>query len=78
MPRPADAAKSVGMAKLLPDPAPRPTPAPPAGAHCCAGEAFELVGTAPKVGPFPELHTWRCRVCGHVETLEAPPEQLRS
>jgi hypothetical protein len=31
-----------------------------------------LVGTAPAVGPFPELRTFRCRRCGHVETVEAP------
>ena len=27
---------------------------------------------APALGPFPELQTFRCRRCGHVETVEAP------
>lgn len=43
--------------------------APPACA--CNGEALELVFTAPRVGPFPELRTYRCSDCGHVTTLEA-------
>lgn len=37
----------------------------------CNGEALELVVTAPRVGPFPELRTYRCRDCGHVVTVEA-------
>jgi hypothetical protein len=46
-------------------------PLPPEAADCCGTNAFALVGTAPKVGPFPELHTWRCSCCGHVVTVEA-------
>jgi hypothetical protein len=37
----------------------------------CNGEALELVVTAPRVGPFPELRTYRCPDCGHVVTVEA-------
>jgi hypothetical protein len=37
----------------------------------CNGEKLELVLTAPRVGPFPELKTYRCRECGHVVTIEA-------
>jgi hypothetical protein len=44
----------------------------PDGLGCCAGEDLTLVGTAPGVGPFPELRTFRCRRCGHVETIETP------
>ena len=42
---------------------------PPACA--CNGEALVLVLTAPRVGPFPELRTYRCPDCGHVVTVEA-------
>jgi hypothetical protein len=48
-----------------------PAPASPDEPACCAGEAFVLVGTAPAVGPLPELQTFRCRQCGYVETVEA-------
>lgn len=43
----------------------------PACTCTCNGEALELVVTAPRVGPFPELRTYRCADCGHVVTLEA-------
>jgi hypothetical protein len=44
-------------------------PIPPSCA--CNGEALELVVTAPRVGPFPELRTYRCDDCGHVVTVES-------
>lgn len=47
-------------------------PISPGGSECCAGNDFVLVGTAPAVGPLPELQTFRCRICGHVETIETP------
>jgi len=51
------------------DPPETDRPHPP---HCtCDGEAIELVVTTPRVGPFPELHTYRCAECGHVVTIEA-------
>jgi hypothetical protein len=31
---------------------------------------MRLVGTVPGAGPFPELLTFRCQRCGHVETIE--------
>lgn len=37
----------------------------------CDGDALELVLTAPRVGPFPELRTFRCNDCGHVVTVES-------
>jgi DNA-directed RNA polymerase subunit RPC12/RpoP len=37
----------------------------------CSGEALELVVTAPRVGPFPELRTYRCADCGQVVTVES-------
>ena len=37
----------------------------------CNGEALDLVVVAPRVGPFPELRTFRCSECGHVVTLES-------
>jgi len=46
-------------------------PGSPDRSACCAGEGFVLVGSAPAVGPLPELQTFRCRQCGHVETIEA-------
>ena len=51
---------------------PQPEPdEPPAPACACNGQALELVSTAPRVGPFPELRTYRCADCGHVVTVEA-------
>jgi rubredoxin len=29
----------------------------------------------PRVGPLPELVTYQCPVCGHVETVEQPPSE---
>jgi len=37
----------------------------------CDGSALELVGMTPRVGPYPELKTFRCRNCGEIFTLEA-------
>lgn len=38
--------------------------------HCCEREEFAVVSSAPRAGPLPELRTYRCRRCGHVETVE--------
>jgi hypothetical protein len=35
------------------------------------GSAMKLVRSSPKVGSFPELLTYRCNLCGAVETVEA-------
>jgi len=35
------------------------------------GSMMKLVRSSPKVGPFPELLTYRCDQCGEVETIEA-------
>jgi uncharacterized Zn finger protein len=37
----------------------------------CDGEGLQLVSSLPRVGAMPELHTYRCESCGHVETVEA-------
>jgi hypothetical protein len=37
----------------------------------CDGEGLVLVSSVPRVGAMPELHTYRCEACGHVETIEA-------
>jgi hypothetical protein len=51
-------------------PPPDAAGASPALPHCCEHADVVLVGTAPRVGPLPELRTYRCRRCGHVETVE--------
>jgi hypothetical protein len=44
----------------------------PASPACgCDNKSLELVGTTPRVGPYPELKTFRCNRCGEVVTLEA-------
>jgi len=37
----------------------------------CGGEGLQLVSSVPRVGAMPELYTYRCEACGHVETIEA-------
>ena len=50
----------------------QPDATPPQPPACsCKGDALELVVTAPRVGPFPELRTYRCPECGYVVTVEA-------
>ena len=39
----------------------------------CDGEGLEPVSRVPRVGSMPELVTYRCEACGHVETREVPP-----
>lgn len=36
----------------------------------CDGEGLQLVSSVPRVGAMPELYTYRCEACGHVETVE--------
>ncbi len=38
-------------------------------------EGSTLVSRVPRVGGMPELCTYRCEACGHVETLEAQPTE---
>ncbi len=49
------------------------TPASESAAPACAcgGSAFKLVGKTPRVGPFPELKTFRCSRCGEIVTVES-------
>ena len=52
----------------------RPDVAQPRPPDCtCDGEGLTLVSRVPRVGGMPELCTYRCEACGHVETLEAQP-----
>ena len=44
----------------------------------CDGEGLTLVNRVPRVGAMPELCTYRCEACGHVETLEAQPNERRT
>lgn len=37
----------------------------------CDGGELELVGTTPRVGPYPELKTFRCSRCGEIVTVES-------
>ena len=43
----------------------------------CNGEGLEPVSSIPRVGSMPELVTYRCEACGHVETREAGMGQPR-
>jgi len=49
------------------------TPASETGSPACrcGGSALELVGNTPRVGPYPELKTFRCNRCGEVVTVES-------
>lgn len=58
------------MFTRMPRPCPEPDQSLPP-ACTCNGEALELVVTAPRVGPLPELRTYRCPSCGHVVTVES-------
>jgi len=37
----------------------------------CNGGAMKLVRSNPGIASLPELRTYRCAQCGHVETIEA-------
>ncbi|HTT47577.1 MAG TPA: hypothetical protein VMG39_06175 [Pseudolabrys sp.] len=41
----------------------------------CLGEGPVAVGRVPRLGAMPELVTYQCPACGHVETIEkeTPP-----
>jgi len=41
----------------------------------CDGEGLTLVSRVPRIGGMPELYTYRCEACGHVETLETQPSE---
>jgi len=46
----------------------------------CLGEGLSPVSRVPRVGAMPELVTYQCPSCGHVETIENlpdPPQQQR-
>ena len=43
----------------------------------CDGEGLAPVSRVPRVGAMPELVTYRCEACGHVETVEAQPKEQR-
>jgi rubredoxin len=36
----------------------------------CNGEGLTAVSSVPRVGGLPELVTYECPACGHVETVE--------
>ena len=36
----------------------------------CLGEGLAPISSVPRVGAMPELVTYKCPVCGHVETIE--------
>jgi len=56
-----------------------PDPVQPRPSDCtCDGDGLTLVSRVPRFGAMPELCTYRCEACGHVETLEAPPNERRS
>src|SRR5665647_853658 len=43
---------------------------PPSPPCLTCGKLMTLAHIVPKVASFPELHTFRCRACGDVRTIE--------
>jgi hypothetical protein len=43
----------------------------------CLGEGPTPVSRVPRVGAMPELITYQCPACGHVETIEKQPNTLK-
>jgi rubredoxin len=39
----------------------------------CGGEGLAPVASVPRFGSLPELVTYQCPACGHVETVETKP-----
>jgi hypothetical protein len=39
----------------------------------CLGEGPAPVSRVPRLGAMPELVTYQCAACGHVETIESQP-----
>lgn len=48
-----------------------PASEPVSPACPCDNSALELVGSTPRVGPYPELKTFRCNRCGEIVTVES-------
>ena len=44
-------------------------PRHPITRSCCV-ESMKLVNAIPRIGPYPELQTYRCERCHNVETIE--------
>lgn len=44
----------------------------------CLGEGPAPVSRVPRVGAMPELITYRCPACGHVETIEQQPGEAKA
>ena len=43
-------------------------PTPPACPRC--SQPMRLIRVTPKIGPLPELFTFKCLSCGHIDTME--------
>ncbi len=43
----------------------------------CDGEGPAPVSSVPRIGGLPELVTYECPVCGHVETVEKHPDNTQ-
>ena len=56
---------------VMPLPTDEPSPDATSPACQCDGRALELVASTPRVGPYPELKTFRCTGCGAVVTIES-------
>jgi hypothetical protein len=41
------------------------------------GEAMRLAGVVPKLGPHPELRSFKCDNCDHVRTVVADDDDLQ-
>jgi uncharacterized Zn finger protein len=50
-------------------------PTPPACPRC--SQPMRLIRVTPKIGPVPELFTFKCVSCGHIDTMEQAGPQAQ-
>jgi hypothetical protein len=43
----------------------------------CCSEPMKLIKSIPRIGPYPELQTYRCERCHNVETIEVGTERFQ-
>ena len=66
----ADHLCGMSMENLTAEQASSPQRPSAASAACHEGHDLAPVASLPRAGPLPGLRTYRCRRCGHVETVE--------
>jgi hypothetical protein len=55
---------------------PKYEPGRPITRFCC-GEPMKLITVIPRIGPNPEIQTYRCKRCQNVETIEVETERFQ-